>query len=55
MERFSMKQVIKDKFGEVEKSKKGKMATKRATKNVEKSDSKYTVKIVDGVKYMVLK
>ena len=55
MERFSMKQVMKDKYGEVEKSKSGKVATKRAAKNVEKSDSKYTVKIVDGVKYMVLK
>jgi hypothetical protein len=56
MERFSMKEVIKQKYGEVEKSKGGKVATKRATKNVEKKDTgKYVVKIVDGVKYMVLK
>jgi hypothetical protein len=56
MERFSMKEVIKQKYGEVEKSKEGKVATKRATKNVEKKDTgKYVVKIVDGVKYMVLK
>jgi hypothetical protein len=55
MERFSMSQMVKNKFGEADKSKKGKMATKRATKSVEKSDGKYTVKIVDGVKYMVLK
>lgn len=56
MERFSMKEVIKQKYGEVEKSKAGKVATKRATKNVDKKDTnKYIVKIVDGVKYMVLK
>ena len=55
MERFSMNEVIKQKFGEIEKSKRGKVATKRASKNVEKSDSKYVTKIVDGVKYMVLK
>ena len=55
MERFSMKEVIKQKYGEVEKSKAGKVATKRASKSVEKKDGKYVTKIVDGVKYMVLK
>lgn len=50
-----MNEVIKQKFGEVEKSTKGKVATKRAQKNIEKSDGKYVTKIVDGVKYMVLK
>ena len=55
-ERFSMKQVLKDKFGEVEKSTKGTKATKRAEKKVKSEDTgKYKVKIVDGVKYMVLK
>ena len=52
-ERFSMRQVLKDKFGEVDKSAK---ATKRAEKKVKSEDTgKYKVKIVDGVKYMVLK
>ncbi len=56
MERFSMKEVIKQKYSEVEKSKSGKVATKRASKNVEKKETgKYVTKIVDGVKYMVLK
>lgn len=56
MERYSMNEVIKQKFGEVEKSKKGKVATKRASKTVEKKETgKYVTKIVDGVKYMVLK
>ena len=56
MERFSMKEVIKQKYGEVEKSKSGKVATKRASKNVEKKETgQYVTKIVDGVKYMVLK
>lgn len=53
MERYSMKELLKQKYGEVEKSSKGKLATKRA---VSKSgNSKYVTKIVDGVKYMVLK
>lgn len=55
MERFSMKQVLKDKFGEAEKSKKTAKSTKRATDKALKSDGKYEVKIVNGVKYMVLK
>jgi hypothetical protein len=55
-ERFSMKEFIKQKYGESEKSIKGATASKRATKKVEKKDTgKYVVKIVDGVKYMVLK
>jgi hypothetical protein len=52
MERFSMNQVIKDKFGESEKNVKTSKSTKRANKKV---DGKYEVKIVDGVKYMILK
>lgn len=57
MERFSMKEVIKQKYGESEKGIKGATASKRASKKVEKKDTtgKYVVKIVDGVKYMVLK
>lgn len=56
MERFSMKEVLKNKFGESEKSIKGATASKRAVKSAEKKDTgKYVVKIVDGVKYMVLK
>lgn len=54
-ERISMKEFIKQKYGETDKSVKGKTATKRATKKVEKKDGKYVTKIVDGVKYMVLK
>jgi hypothetical protein len=52
MERFSMMQVIKDKFGEPEKNVKTAKSTKRAKNKV---DGKYEVKIVDGVKYMMLK
>ena len=56
MERYSMKEVLKNKFGESERGIKGATASKRATKKVEKKDTgKYVVKIVDGVKYMVLK
>jgi hypothetical protein len=55
-ERFSMRETLKSKFGEAEKSVKGSRATKRATEKVKSSDTgKYKVKIVDGVKYMVLK
>lgn len=50
MERFSMNQMVKNKFGEAEKSTKTAKSTKRAQKK-----GKYEVKIVDGVKYMVLK
>jgi hypothetical protein len=56
MERFSMKEFIKQKYGESEKTVKGATASKRAVKKVDKKDTgKYVVKIVDGVKYMVLK
>jgi hypothetical protein len=55
MERFSMKEVMKQKFGEAEKSQKTAQVTKRVTKNSEKKDKgKYVTKIVDGVKYMYL-
>jgi hypothetical protein len=55
-ERFSMREVLKNKFGEVDKSVKGTKATKRASDKVKSTDTgKYKVKIVDGVKYMVLK
>lgn len=53
MERYSMKELLKQKYGEVEKSSKGKLATKRAVSK--SANSKYVTKIVDGVKYMVLK
>lgn len=52
MERFSMREVLKAKYGEPEKNTK----TAKSTKKVEKKDGgKYVTKIVDGVKYMVLK
>jgi hypothetical protein len=53
MERFSMKEVIKNKFGESEKSTKTARSTKKA--NSKATSGKYVTKIVDGVKYMVLK
>jgi hypothetical protein len=52
MERFSMREVLKHTHGEAEKNVKTAKSTKRAEK---KGDGKYVVKIVDGVKYMVLK
>jgi hypothetical protein len=52
MERFSMREVLKHTHGEAEKNVKTAKSTKRAEK---KGDVKYVVKIVDGVKYMVLK
>jgi hypothetical protein len=56
MERFSMKEILKNKFGEAEKSKKGAKATKRASdKSDKKDEGKYVTKIVGGVKYMTLK
>jgi hypothetical protein len=54
MERFSMKELITNKYGENEKSVKTTRSTKRAEKKT-KDQGKYMVKIVDGVKYMVLK
>jgi hypothetical protein len=50
-----MKEVIKNKFGETEKNTKTSRSTKRASDKATKSDGKYEVKIVNGVKYMVLK
>ena len=52
MERFSMKEVLKAKYGEVDKNTK---VTKRATKKTTNDSGKYITKIVDGVKYMKLK
>ena len=52
MERFSMREVLKEKYGETEKNVKTAKSTKKAENKV---DGKYVVKIVDGVKYMVLK
>ena len=54
MERFSMREILKEKFGEPEKTSKNSQTTKRAQKKV-KDQGKYMVKIVDGVKYMVLR
>jgi len=51
-----MKEVLKNKFGEAGKSKEAIKATRRAAARSEKKDEgKYVTKIVDGVKYMVLK
>ncbi len=55
MERFSMRQVMKQKFGETEKNQKTAKSTKRSSTKATKVDGKYEVKIVNGVKYMVLK
>lgn len=55
MERYSMKEVLKQKYGETEKNMKTSRSTKRATKKASKSRGKYEVRIVDGVKYMTLK
>jgi hypothetical protein len=55
MERYSVNELLKQKYGEVEKSKMGKVSTKRAKSKAEKGGGKYVTKIVDGVKYMVLK
>ena len=49
-----MKELITNKYGEKEKSVKTTRSTKRA-ENKTKDQGKYMVKIVDGVKYMVLK
>ena len=51
MEKFSMKEVLKEKYGETEKS----VKTAKSTKKAEKKGGKYVTKIVDGIKYMVLK
>jgi hypothetical protein len=54
MEKYSMKQVLIDKFGETEKNIKTAKSTKRSEKKI-KDNGKYIIKIVDGVKYMILK
>ena len=55
MERYSINEILKQKYGEVEKNSKTSRSTKRAKSKVQKGDGKYITKIVDGVKYMVLK
>lgn len=55
MERYSMKEVLKEKFGETEKNIKTSRSTKRSNDKNTKDNSKYITKIVDGVKYMVLR
>lgn len=50
MERFSMNFLSEQRVGKAEKNVKTAKSTKRA-----KSKGNYEVKIVDGVKYMVLK
>lgn len=55
MERYSINEILKQKYGEVEKNLKTSNSTKRAKSKVKKGDSKYITKIVDGVKYMVLR
>lgn len=55
-ERYSMKEILKQDKGEVEKSAKTSKVTKTATTKAKSQDNgKYVTKIVDGVKYMVLK
>jgi hypothetical protein len=54
MERFSMKELIANKYGETEKNAKTSRNTTRSTKK-SGDNGKYVTKIVDGVKYMVLK
>jgi len=49
-----MRQVIINKFGETEKNVKTSRSTKRSNDKIN-DQGKYMVKIVDGVKYMVLK
>lgn len=53
------KKLYEDKYGPVEKNKKTARATKRSQKKASKngmtSKGKYLVKVVDGVKHMVLK
>jgi len=53
-ERYSMRVILEQKFGETEKNVKTSRSTKRVTKKSGDS-GKYITKIVDGVKYMVLK
>lgn len=53
-ERFSNKELLRQKFGEAEKNTKTSRLTKRVNTKVSKN-GKYVTKVVDGVKYMVLK
>jgi hypothetical protein len=56
MEGYSMKELMKAKYGESEKNTKTTKSTKRAVdKTKYSSNGKYVTKIVDGVKFMVLK
>jgi len=51
-----MKEMLKGKFGDAEKSKRGAKATKRAADRSEKKEEgRYVTRIVNGVKYMALK
>lgn len=52
---YSMKELMKAKYGESEKNTKTSKSTKRAVDKTKNSGTKYATKIVDGVKYMVLK
>ena len=52
--RYSINEIIKQKFGESEKNVKTAASTKRAKRKVSKKGGKYVSKVVDGVKYMVL-
>jgi phosphomannomutase len=52
----TLKELMKAKYGESEKNTKTTKSTKRAVdKTKSSSNGKYVTKIVDGVKYMVLK
>jgi hypothetical protein len=55
MEKFSMKELLKNKYGEPEKNKKTSSSTKKSTKKKVNDGSKYKTKIVNGVKYMILR
>jgi hypothetical protein len=54
MERYSKKVILEKMFGEKEKSIQTSKSTKKVNKKT-KDGGKYITKIVDGVKYMVLK
>ena len=48
--KMSMKQLLKNKFGEVEKNTKTKRSTKRAIKK-----GKYEIRMINGEKHMILR
>ncbi len=50
-----MNEVIKNMYGEAEKNVKTAKSVKRSNNKVKNDNSKYMTKIVDGVKYMVLR